>query len=140
MNNKIETALLYSKLKKPYPRGAGPDDDRPAITESSEEKLKRVIAFIEENYTSDISREGLAAAVDLNPNYMSRIFTSYTGKKINEYINELRIKNAVKKIGEGDMLIIDIALACGFESLSTFNRAFKKYTGKTPSEFKTNTQ
>ena len=139
MNNKIETALLYSKLKQPYPRGAGHDDDRPAITESSEEKLKRVIAFIEENYTSDISREGLAAAVDLNPNYMSRIFTSYTGKKINEYINELRIKNAVKKIGEGDMLIIDIALACGFESLSTFNRAFKKYTGKTPSEFKTNT-
>jgi len=136
LNRKIEMALLYDKLKISSMTGIGPDDDRPAITESSEEKLKRVIAFIEENYTCDISREGLAAAVDLNPNYMSRLFMTYTGKKINDYINELRIEKTIEKIEKGDMLILDIALEAGFESMSTFNRAFKKITGTTPSEYK----
>ena len=135
MNNKIEMAVLYDKLKKSVSPGNG-TDDRPSITESSEEKLKRVIAFIEENFTSDISREGLAAAVDLNPSYMSRLFMTYTGKKISEYINELRVKQVVEKIENGGNLILDIALDAGFESMSTFNRAFKKITGTTPSEYK----
>jgi transcriptional regulator GlxA family with amidase domain len=136
MKNKIEMAILYDKLKKPTAPETGSGDDRPAITDSSEEKLKRVISFIKENFTYDISREGLAAAVDLNPNYMSRIFMTYTGKKINDYINELRVKRTIEKIEKGDMLILDIALDAGFESMSTFNRAFKKITGTTPSEYK----
>ena len=136
INNRIEMGVLYDKLKKTSAPGTGSDDDRPAITESSEEKLKRVIAFIEENFTSDISREGLAAAVDLNPSYMSRLFMTYTGKKISDYINELRIKKAIEKIEKGDTLILDIALDAGFESMSTFNRAFKKFTGTTPTEYK----
>ena len=61
---------------------------------------------------------------------------TYTGKKISDYINELRIKRAIEKIEKGDMLILDIALEAGFESLSTFNRAFKKITGTTPSDYK----
>lgn len=136
MKKQIEMAVLYDKLKKPAAPETGSGGERPVITESSEEKLKRVISFIQENFTYDISREGLAAAVDLNPNYMSRIFMSYTGKKINDYINELRVKRIIEKIEKGDMLILDIALEAGFESMSTFNRAFKKITGTTPSEYK----
>jgi AraC-like DNA-binding protein len=136
IQRQIEMGVLYNKLKTPAAPETVSGDDRPAITESSEEKLKRVIAFIEENFTSDISREGLAAAVDLNPNYMSRLFMTYTGKKINDFINELRITRTIGNIEKGDMLILDIALEAGFESLSTFNRAFKKITGVTPSEYK----
>jgi AraC-like DNA-binding protein len=136
IEKQVEMGVLYNKLKKPAAPETGSNDDRHGITESSEEKLKRVIAFIEENFTSDISREGLAAAVDLNPNYMSRLFMTYTGKKISDYINELRIKSTIEKIEKGDMLILDIALEAGFESLSTFNRAFKKITGTTPSDYK----
>jgi AraC-like DNA-binding protein len=138
INNKIEMGVLYDKLKlTPQPK-AGPGDARPAITESSEEKLKRVIAFIEENFTSDISREGLAAAVELNPSYMGRLFMTYTGKKISDYINELRVKRAIEQIEKGDTLILTIALDSGFESMSTFNRAFKKIVGTTPTEYKKN--
>lgn len=138
IRDRIALGVLYDKLKKPAASETGPDGGKPAITDSSEEKLKRVIAFIEENYISDISREGLAAAVDLNPSYMSRLFMTYTGKRISDYINELRIKRTIEQIEKGDKLILDIALEAGFESMSTFNRAFKKITGITPSEYKKN--
>jgi AraC-like DNA-binding protein len=109
---------------------------RLTITESSEEKLAKVIDFINENYTSDLSREGLAAAIDINPNYFSSIFNAYTGKKIKEYINLIRIKEAAKQLKETDKKIIDIAFSVGFESLSTFIRGFKTEIGKTPSEYR----
>ncbi len=106
------------------------------ITDSSEEKLTRVIDFINENYTSDISREGLAAAININMNYLSSLFNAYTGKKIKEYIHFLRIKEAAKQLKETDGKIIDIAFSVGFENLSTFIRSFKSEMGKTPSEYR----
>lgn len=50
------------------------------------------------NYMENISREGLAGAIDISTDYMSRLFKTYTGKKINEYINDLRIQEAMKKL------------------------------------------
>jgi hypothetical protein len=47
-----------------------------SITETSEDKLKIIIKFIDDNFTSDISRKGLAPAVELNPNYICPIFKS----------------------------------------------------------------
>ncbi|MBN2077988.1 MAG: helix-turn-helix transcriptional regulator [Spirochaetes bacterium] len=131
--------MLYETLRT----GGGEGDagraepgKRRTVTGSTEEKLKGIITFIEENYTSDISREGLAAAVGMNPNYFSGQFKEYTGKKINDYINELRIREAVRRLGDTDEKIIDVALTTGFDSLSTFNRAFRSVMGSTPSEYR----
>ncbi|MCP4135806.1 MAG: helix-turn-helix transcriptional regulator [bacterium] len=125
---------LYNRLKEKKPQ----KNPRPAptISGTSEEKLDTVIAFIEENYKSDLSREGLAAAVDINPNYLSTLFNAYTGKKINDYINGLRIKDAIQQLGSSEKKIIDVAFDSGFESLSTFIRAFRNETGKTPSQYR----
>jgi len=61
----------------------------------------------------------------------------YTGKKINEYISELRIQDAAKRLRENkNENVINIAFSVGFESLSTFNRTFLKIMGTTPSEYK----
>jgi AraC-like DNA-binding protein len=106
------------------------------ITVSTEEKLKSIIVFIGDNYTSDISREGLAAAVGMNPNYFSGQFKEYTGKKINDFINELRVNDAIERLKDPETKIIDVALATGFDSLSTFNRAFRHITGMTPTDYR----
>jgi AraC-like DNA-binding protein len=131
MKKNLELELLYRRLKV-TDRG---DEDLP-LNEASKEKLDRVVEFIRENYTSDLSREGLAAAVGMNPNYMSGLFRQYTGRKVNEFINHLRIEDAIKKLEDREVKVIDVALSVGFESLSTFNRAFKKETGRTPTEFR----
>ncbi len=126
---RIELQKLYDKLEK---------DNNQTLTETAEKKIEKIINFLNENFTSDISREGLASTVDMSPNYMSRLFSLHTGKKINEYINHLRIAFAAKQLAEPEngKSIIDIALTVGFESLSTFNRAFKEVYKTTPTEYK----
>ncbi len=131
LKRQIELDFVYKKLGRFEGKGK-----EVFITDSSEEKLKRVIDFINENYTEDISREGLAAAIGMNPNYMGSLFKTYAGKTINEYINTLRIEDAMRQLDEGRFKVIDIAFEVGFENVVTFNRVFKKVTGKTPSEYK----
>jgi AraC-like DNA-binding protein len=131
MKKNMELDFLYARLKSQAAEGEGL-----SINEASRVKLDRVIAFIRENYTSDISREGLAAAVDMNPNYMSGLFKSYTGIRISDYIHQLRVDDAMARLADPEVKIIDVALTVGFESLSTFNRAFKKFAGVTPSEYR----
>jgi len=129
---KVKLNQLYSTLKeqKTYKKKI------PTITDASEEKLDRIIEFINENYTSDISREGLAAAEDINPNYLSSLFIAYTGKKMQEYINSLRVKDAIDQLMQTNKKVIDIAYDSGFESLGTFNRAFKQDTGTSPMKYR----
>ncbi|MBP7582695.1 MAG: helix-turn-helix transcriptional regulator [Spirochaetes bacterium] len=123
--------VLYSQLAKTQE-----DEKKTVITAGTEQKLERVIQFLKENYTSDISREGLASAIGMSSDHMSRMFKAYTGKKINEYINSLRIESAVEKLTTTDEKIIDIAFAVGFESLATFNRAFQAVMNDSPSQYK----
>ncbi len=134
---RIKMDHLYEKIKltEEHEKHAH-DGDNLSVTEEAEKKLTRVTDFIKEHYTSDISREGLAAAVGMNYNYMSRLFKVYTGKKLSEYMNQLRVEDAAGKLKDKNAKIIDIALSVGFESLVTFNRVFKKTMGETPTEYR----
>jgi len=125
----IENSFLYKKMKtdQEYTR-------RPSITPAIEEKIKQAMAYLTDNYTSNISREGLAASLNMHPDSLGRFFKMYTGKRINEFINDIRIQDAADRIADTDKSIIDIAFEVGFESLTTFNRAFLKVMKITPSE------
>lgn len=130
-NRIIDLRVLYEKLVEQKRQVR-----RHAITDSTGEKIEEIIEFINENYKSDISREGLASAAGMNPNYFSSQFREYTGKKIGDYINELRIRDAAEMLKDKEARIIDVALSAGFDSLSTFNRLFKNIIGKSPTEFR----
>jgi AraC-like DNA-binding protein len=127
----IESAYLYQRM---IDRNAV--ERQHSISSSIEEKMKKAIAYIHENYTSDISREGLAASINMHPDSFGRFFKIYTNKKISEYINELRVMNAASRLRNTDGNIIDIAFAAGFESLPTFNRAFLKVLKVTPTKYR----
>ncbi len=130
-NRILELRILYDKLVE-----GRKETRRQIVTDSTGGKIREIIDFINDNYRSDLSREGLAAAVGMNPNYFSGQFKEFTGKRIGDYINELRIKEAAEKLKEKDARIIDVALSAGFDSLSTFNRVFKNIMGKSPTEFR----
>jgi AraC-like DNA-binding protein len=131
ISSKTALALLYSRLKEPEPQARGF-----TVTSSAEDKLKRVMAFLDENFRSDISREGLAGSIGMSPDHLSRLFTSYTGKKIQDYINERRVDEARARLADQDARIIDVAFAVGYENLATFNRVFLKITGMTPTDYR----
>ncbi len=105
------------------------------VSSDTEHKIKKVEEYIAENYMYDISREGAARSVGMSPGRFGRAFLVCTGRKFSEYINDYRIEKA-KVMLEGDTSIIDIAYSVGFESLSTFSRAFNKNRGITPSAYR----
>ncbi len=128
----IENAVVYRKAM-----GAGAVRKRSSLTPRIEEKVKRAVAYIEENYTSEISRENLAASLNMHPDTLGRYFRIYTDRKISEYINELRVHDAARRLKEKpDANVIDIAFAAGFESMATFSRAFIKVMRCTPTDYR----
>ena len=109
-----------------------------SISAQTAERLDRAMAYIGEHYRQELSREGLASSIDMHPDTFSRLFRLYTGKRMGEYINELRVREAARLLREGDDTVLDIALSVGFESLRTFNRAFKSAMKTTAAEWRKN--
>lgn len=94
----------------------------------------------EKIYTDpDLTIEKLAARLDTNRHNLSQVLNERLQLSYFDYINNLRVEEAGKMLGSplGRRLkIADIAYDAGFNSLSVFNDAFKKITGRTPSEFR----
>ena len=81
----------------------------------------------------------LAHELRIHPNHLSRIINERFGLSYNDFVNRYRIAEAQKMLSDlqnKDMNILDIVYEAGFYSKSVFNTAFKKFTGKTPSEYR----
>jgi AraC-like DNA-binding protein len=112
------------------------EERKSMVTAQVKRKLSDLTDHIHANFFMPLTRDNLADKIELSPDYLGRMFKVHTGKKINDYINDVRIKEACRLLREGDEKIIDIAFAVGFESLATFNRAFMKSTNLSPTEYK----
>ncbi len=117
-------------------RAIGVNERRKSISPATEEKVKKAVVFLHENFMHDISREGLASLVGLNCDHLGKAFRIYTGKKIQNYINDLRVRSAAVMLRDKERKIIDIAFESGFESLRTFNRAFTRLMSISPKEYR----
>nr|NQU89339.1 helix-turn-helix transcriptional regulator [Bacteroidota bacterium] len=86
-----------------------------------------------------ISLEKLAKHVKIPKNQLSQVINTETGLSYNDYINKYRIQQAqsiISKLNGNGETLLGVAYDVGFNSKSTFNTAFKKFTGKTPSEYR----
>jgi len=92
--------------------------------------------FIEEHSGEELSLQRVARAVNIHPNYLSEKFKHVTGMNFVEYIACTRFKEACRLLRDGDSKISDVAFAAGFQSLSQFNRVFKRLSGKSPTQFR----
>ncbi len=103
---------------------------------TAEEKIRHVTMLIRENFTSDISREGLACAVELSPDRLSRLFNQIIGTRFDTFVNNLRIAEAARRLADTDESITRIAMDVGFNSIRNFNRLFLKIHGMRPTEYR----
>lgn len=99
-------------------------------------KLKRAIEYMRTNYSSTISLEAIADAVDVSPKYFCVFFKQLTGMTAFEYLNNYRVEKASKALISTDIPITEIAYSCGFNDLSYFIKTFKKCKGTTPKAFR----
>jgi AraC-like DNA-binding protein len=90
--------------------------------------------FIEENAGEPLSLGKVASVIGINPTHLSEKFKQVTGSKFVEYIARKRFERARMLLQNVDLRISEIAFAVGFQSLSQFNRVFKKFSGTSPTE------
>lgn len=108
----------------------------PSPHTSKTRRLKEILSYVEENFPQDLSLESLSAKFGMSPFYLSKIFHSITGMNFRRYINFIRVSEADYLLTNSSKAITDIAFECGFNSIRTFNRAFKDIKGYTPSELR----
>ena len=105
------------------------------FTRKDEERLSRIYTFVSEQYHRPIEISEVASLSHLTKEAFCRYFKKMTKLTFTEFVNHFRIDIAKKMILQ-DKRVTDVCFASGFESLSYFNRVFKKVTGESPSQFR----
>ena len=107
--------------------------------ESQEPKpqwVDKMSAYILGHYTDEaLGLTEVSSVFGITPSYATRVFKQYTGRGIYETIQHVRL-TAAKSMMHSDKTMKEIAHAVGYTSFLSMNRAFKKYEGATPSQFK----
>ncbi len=112
------------------------------INNKHHEAFENIQKYIVENqkYLDPIlSLEKLADELSMSTSHMSKLINTYSGQNFSDYINELRVDQSKKLLSDNSFsqyTIVAIGLECGFNSKSTFYAAFKKFTGLTPTDFR----
>lgn len=98
--------------------------------------MEEILAYIAEHYTQPLSLHELAERFNFNYYYLSSYFRNHSDAGFKEYLNKLRVQRAEELLRYGNISVSDIGGQVGFTDNSYFTKVFKKYTGKTPSEFR----
>lgn len=98
--------------------------------------IKGVIDYIRENYPKIISLQELAEQANTSKEYLCRIFNEMTDISPIVYLNRYRIQQSAFLLLDSSHSISDIALSCGFNNSSYYNKLFMRYMGCTPTEFR----
>lgn len=94
------------------------------------------LQYMHINFMNDLTIENLCEEFRIKPYTVKQIFENIFGTSFKNVLNEIRISYATSFLKIEEHSIIEVSLMCGFDSLSTFQRAFKEYMHQTPSEYK----
>jgi len=100
------------------------------------ERFMFICDYIQEHSDENLTLEQVAALSGFSKYHFSRLFKQFTNVTFYRYLNRKRIEKAEKLLVNQESTITDIALSCGFSSLSSFIRMFKLIKDCTPTEFK----
>lgn len=107
-----------------------------AATPKNFSYAKKVIEYIGNNYTEDITLAEMAELAGLSPAYLSKYFKSITGTSFVKYLNGVRLEHAIKDMLTQDLSVTDAALANGFPNVKSFINSCKNVYGYTPAQYK----
>lgn len=96
----------------------------------------QVEQYIRMHYQEDLTLNGLADLVYLNPNYLSNVFAQVTGCTLNKYIKQIRMNKAQELLLNTNMKVTDISQAVGYPNTSYFCKSFQNLFGTTPERFR----
>lgn len=92
--------------------------------------------YIDEHYATPLTRESVAQAFYISPNYLSHLFQKTGAIGFNEYLNHTRLEHAKTLLKGYDLKVKEVARTCGFVDSNYFCRLFRKNTERSPSEYR----
>ncbi|MFO1496963.1 MAG: helix-turn-helix domain-containing protein [Verrucomicrobiota bacterium] len=98
--------------------------------------ITRAKQFIQEHQGEDLSLGQVAKAVNTSTFYFCKMFKKATGVNFTDYLSRVRIEKAKNLLLNPNLRISEIAYEVGFQSLTHFNRVFKKIVGQSPTEYR----
>jgi len=107
-----------------------------AYDERGNKRMADIYTYIRENYFKPISLEKISKIARMSPFTFSRFFKKNCGAGFVEYLNRVRTNKACYLLRETDYQVHDIAVECGFASISNFNKQFRKTEGISPRDYR----
>jgi YesN/AraC family two-component response regulator len=99
-------------------------------------QVDRLVAYISQHYGEELSLGSLAKLVNMEQTYVSNIFKKKTGHTITNFTQKVRVEAAVRELLGTTLPVSAISQRCGFANDNYFIKVFKRWTGKTPSDFR----
>ncbi len=104
------------------------NSEPPAITKARQ--------YIEEHHAEELSLGQVASVVHTSTFYFCKLFKRATGVNFTEFVSRIRAEKAKNLLLNRNLRVSEIAYAVGFQSLTHFNRVFRKVTGQSPTEYR----
>ncbi|MBR0086553.1 MAG: helix-turn-helix domain-containing protein [Lachnospiraceae bacterium] len=124
--------LILQSLMEHFRIEAGTEDG----SETREELVSRLLQYVLTNYRNELSVTEIARRFYLSRTQTSRLIRQYTGENFPDFVRRLRLKAVRKELEQTEYSVTEIALDCGFSSLSVLNRTFKEVYQMTPTEYR----
>ncbi|CAM4087274.1 response regulator transcription factor [Lederbergia lenta] len=124
--NRTELSEVISKIFKPT--------EVESIDTSKH--FQKIIQYIQENLSKEITLHHLADYVDLHPQYIGQLFKSELDQSFTEYMKEQRLKRAKELLRDTQLKVYEVANLSGYKSPKHFMTIFKQKVGKTPIQFR----
>lgn len=129
---KLGAAELVMWTLRSIMAGEAPDAMPFGSNRNLTSQIYKTIKHINRHYSEDIDAEQCARDAGMSYSYFSRSFKSITGRNFKEYLNYVRVSHAEHLLYSGDRDITEIAMECGYNSVSYFISVYKRIRGKTP--------
>lgn len=106
------------------------------FSDRSWEYVRMACDYISDHSSEDISQTEVAAHTGLSPYYFSKLFNEYTKMTFPAYLSAVRVQKATHLLADMHLSVTECAFLSGFQSTTTFNKAFHELTGHSPREYR----
>ncbi len=107
-----------------------------ATATNEPEAVRNGKTFIHAHLAEQMSLEAVSSAVNVSPFHFCKVFKGATGLTFTDFVNRARVEKAKRMLMKPAARIIEVAYDVGFQSLSHFNRSFRRITDESPTEFR----
>lgn len=132
------TGYLYMLLALIIENASSVNPNSRAFFSSKDEYIKNAVAYIQTNYSRNLSVKEVSKFIGLNRSYFGAMFKEQTGRSPQSFITDFRIDKAKKLLSDMSMTIGDVSRSVGYDDPLAFSKLFKKNVGVSPNAYRRN--